>query len=259
MRHIHLLQTKSTNSYLKELLARDINLEDFTLVTTHDQTEGRGQKGNHWESNPGDNITLSLLIRPHLGAATTFDLSIVAALAVQAVVHHALEDKVNVQVKWPNDILIEERKIAGILIENEFSGSDIDCCIIGVGLNVAQEYFHTYRPEATSLALERGRIGLPPIPKGISAWQGELLEIFVSEVRRRIDQMSDHLIGLRDDYHSHLYRMNQKGGRYRTADGTSFEGTLLGVEPSGMLRIQDEASNEVYRFAFKEVQFIFPE
>ena len=257
MKHIHLLKTSSTNSYLKQLIASGKAIVDFTVVTTHEQTAGRGQRGNHWESNPGENITLSLLIRPQLGNATTYDLSIVAALATRNVVLYALENRAEVQVKWPNDILIGSRKIAGILIENEFSGSDIEYCIIGVGLNVAQELYEDYRPQATSISLERSRLGLVKTPTHLSAWHGELINAFVHEVERRLDQMSQDLDKLRAEYMEHLFWRGESGRLYRTADGKTFEGTLLDVEPTGMLRIQDDTTKEIQRFAFKEVQFVF--
>lgn len=257
MRHIHLLRTDSTNTYLRSLLSGGESVESYTIVTAHEQTAGRGQRGNHWESNPGENITLSILIRPEMGRATTYDLSIVAALAASAIIADAVEHKAEVKIKWPNDILIEERKIAGILIENEFAGSEIDSCIIGLGLNVAQERYEIYHPEATSLALERKRVLLPALPMSLPAWQDHLLRHYVGEVERRLVQMQDDLTGLRAEYHDHLFRLGRCGCHYHTADGRPFAGTLLGVEPSGMLRVRDDESLEVRLFAFKEVQFSF--
>lgn len=259
MKHIHLPETSSTNTHLRELLSKNSDLESFTVITAHCQTAGRGQKGNHWESNPGENITLSMLIRPKLGEATTFDLSIVAALATRDTIHRALDGQADVQVKWPNDILIEERKIAGILIENEFSGSNIECCIIGLGLNVSQMNFGHYSPEATSIAKERQHLGLTPIPKRIDEWMNELLHTFVDEIERRLTEMTDDLETLRSEYHEHLYRRGEKGCLYRTPEGKTFRGTLRRVDPSGILYITDDDSEESYHFAFKEVQFAFPE
>lgn len=257
MRHIHLLRTESTNTYLRELLSKSPDSEAFTVITAHDQTAGRGQKGNHWESNRGENITLSMLIRPDMRGASTFDLSIVAALAARTIIGKALEERAEVEVKWPNDILVSERKIAGILIENEFAGSDLECCIIGVGLNIGQEHFRPYQPTATSVVLERRVLGLIPTPMKLTEWLSCLTEAFVREVELRLRQMSDDVDSLRVEYHRHLYRMEQAGCSYRTVGGRTFRGTLLGVEPCGILRIKDDNTREVYRFAFKEVQFVF--
>lgn len=260
MRHIHLAEVPSTNTYLRQLISEESNLEPFTIVTAEDQTTGRGQKGNHWESDAGKNITLSMLIRPKLSPQmTTFDLSIIAALATQKIIVEAIEGSADVKIKWPNDILIGERKIAGILIENEFSGSELENCIIGLGLNIAQEQFGTYRPEATSVALERRRSNLSPLPLDIREWHDLLVKRFVSEIEVMLDQMSTDLEGIRQEYHNHLYRKGIHGCHYRTAKGDNFTGTLQKVEPSGLLRITDDETQEDYLFAFKEVQFSFPE
>ena len=134
MNLIHLPSTRSTNTYLKELLEKDPSTEAYTIVSTDEQTGGRGQKGNTWESKPGQNLTISILLRPDMNAAPkarNFDLNIVASLAVRDVLaEHLTRSKV--EVKWPNDILVNHKKVAGILIENEFEGSELTLSLIHI-------------------------------------------------------------------------------------------------------------------------------
>lgn len=242
MHHIHLNQVPSTNSYLHQLVEQQPHLPNYTVVTTTHQTAGRGQKGNHWEANAGENITLSLLIRPteQLQKAP-FALNMATSLAL----HDLLSPLVPTLIKWPNDILVAgKRKIAGILTENSWSGNEWDYSIVGIGLNVMQRHFAPYTPPATSLALEGATLPTP--------WHHLLVAKIVECIEARLAQ-SPHT--LRTEYHHKLFRWQQAGALYALPNGTPFPATLLEVLPNGLLVLLNEETQQVEQFAFKQVQF----
>lgn len=128
-------ETLSTNDHLAQL-CRDNKAEEFYTVVTNYQTDGKGQRGNTWEAERGKNILFSIVIYPTaLEAKNQFYLSMLTAVSIVA----ALEKYTDgFSIKWPNDIYWKEKKIAGILIENEVQGKYIAQSIIGIGLNVNQ-------------------------------------------------------------------------------------------------------------------------
>lgn len=154
IKRLHTDTCQSTNSELCGMAAADATLPHGTLLTTRCQTAGRGQRGNSWEADPGLNVTMSLLIRPTgVPAADQFCLSEAVALAVAHTVAQELPQHLrdSVRVKWPNDIYVGDRKIAGILIELTLSGSGIIYAVAGIGLNVNQPQFRSGAPNPVSL------------------------------------------------------------------------------------------------------------
>ena len=145
---------RSTNQVASDLLSVKKPNEGL-VVLTRNQTEGRGQRGSHWESEPGKNLTFSTILKPtFLPISRIFDLTIVASLAiVRSLADFGLE---SCKIKWPNDIYCRDAKIAGILIENAVRANQIEWAIVGIGLNVNQTKFLT--ADATSTKLENGGI-----------------------------------------------------------------------------------------------------
>jgi BirA family biotin operon repressor/biotin-[acetyl-CoA-carboxylase] ligase len=144
----------STNDHLKQAVTADESLPEGTVIQALNQTSGRGQFDRSWVSEPGQNITLSVLLKPaNLLANEAFMLSKAVALALCQTVSHFL--KTPVSIKWPNDIFAGNRKIAGVLIENSIQGDWVKYSIIGIGLNLNQEAFNTDN-NPTSLSLETG-------------------------------------------------------------------------------------------------------
>jgi len=144
----------STNKTAAELL-RLSKVQHGAVILAHEQTDGHGQRGRAWIAAPGLDLTMSVVLKPaHLRVEDQFVLGKIAALAVSDVVR-MLVDK-EVRIKWPNDVLVERRKVAGILIQNEVMGEQVQSSIIGIGINANSIGF----PEelvATSLFLETGR------------------------------------------------------------------------------------------------------
>ncbi len=147
-------EVASTNDYLKNLLTKVKPLAPFTVIMAKNQTAGKGQRGNSWLSAPGLNLTASFLLTPkHLPISKQFLLTIVSSLSV----YDAIEEFVpaGISIKWPNDILIKNKKIAGILIENKIAPPQIKHSIVGIGMNVLQtEFPKDIKHKTTSLLLE---------------------------------------------------------------------------------------------------------
>ncbi|MBD5325041.1 MAG: biotin--[acetyl-CoA-carboxylase] ligase [Bacteroides sp.] len=195
------------------------------------QTAGRGQRGNSWEAEPGKNITLSMMLRPEgVEAARQFEISEAVALAVADTVESLGID--GVSVKWPNDIYVGDRKIAGILIENALSGTMISRSIAGIGLNINQRQFHS------------------DAPNPVSAWQ---LTGRDHDIQALAQQMADNILSRlgRDNHAEYRRRLWRGSGQWpwRTPDGRRFLASIEAVDPDGHLHL----SGHPTPFAFKQI------
>lgn len=148
---IYLDKVDSTNDYLRELLSNFKPLAEGTAILAEEQFQGKGQRGSSWVSEPGKNLTTSILLKPYfLPIDQQFALSAAVATAVVMWLKNKTEQQVT--VKWPNDIYVDNKKIAGILIENKLKGNKIEASIIGIGININQINFDT-ASTITSLAV----------------------------------------------------------------------------------------------------------
>lgn len=151
---IELASAESTNNSAAELLSLS-KLRHGAVILAHEQTAGRGQRERVWQSAPGLDLTFSIVVAPEgLSVDEQFVISKMIALAV----HGAVQEMIaaDVRIKWPNDILVNRKKVAGILIQNDLHGDKVMWSIIGVGLNVNSTGFDEYLL-ATSLSIEAGR------------------------------------------------------------------------------------------------------
>ena len=230
----------STNNYAKELLSKSKPLEG-TAIIAHTQSRGRGQIGNTWFSEPGKNLTLSIILYPHfLKASEQFALTQVVALAIVDSVGKILYKPV--KIKWPNDIYCEEKKLAGILVENTVAGQYLTDSVVGIGLNVNQTEFNGLLT-ATSL---HSLIGAPQKPE-------EVRDILFAQLEKRYLQMKHgHNDILNNEYHEALYCRNE-WRTYKSAAGI-FEGKIIGVNGYGQLQV--ETADGVRTFNNKEIEWI---
>jgi BirA family transcriptional regulator, biotin operon repressor / biotin---[acetyl-CoA-carboxylase] ligase len=151
---IHINETNSTNNYLQSLCSKQ-KMEELTVVVADFQTSGRGQRGNSWESDPGKNLLFSTVIFPEfLEARRQFLISQVISLAIKEELDTYTTD---ISIKWPNDIYWKEKKICGMLIENDLMGRNISQSIAGIGININQEIFHSSAPNPVSLVQITGK------------------------------------------------------------------------------------------------------
>ena len=234
----------STNDYLAHL-CKESKAKEFYTVIAESQTKGKGQRGNSWESEAGKNLTFSTVLYPTaLEANKQFCLSMLAALAC----HEALDNYIDgFSIKWPNDIYWKDKKIGGILIENELEGKYIVQTIIGIGLNINQEVFYSDAPNPVSL-------------KQILGVEVKLQEVLMKVVHgiiggyRQLETNFDvTLQAISTLYRKHLYR-REGLFPYRDAQG-DFLAEYQNVELDGHLILKDEQGT-LRRYAFKEVNFI---
>ena len=234
---IHWLESvDSTNSYLKERMNA---LESGFLVAAREQTAGRGQRGNFWESAPGENLTLSCFYVPEgMHPSEQFAISEAVSLGI---VKTLRSFGISARVKWPNDIYVGDGKICGILIENSILGDRISGSVIGVGLNVNQIEFVSDAPNPVSMAQVTGR------------------RFSLNEVLRELASCLDSYFGrleaaetLHEEYKSLLWRGEGALHPYLdTASGEKFMAAIADVEPSGHLILS--SGDRLRRYAFKEV------
>jgi BirA family transcriptional regulator, biotin operon repressor / biotin---[acetyl-CoA-carboxylase] ligase len=237
---IYLPTCHSTNAYARELLISQ-NPAEGTLIITPDQTNGKGQAGAYWESEIGQNLTFSLILRPTmLQAHQQFYLSIITAMAVRDCVAYFLNKEI--KIKWPNDIYLNNSKIAGILIENTLKGSVITTSIIGIGLNVNQLQFSDKKAismrNCTQTAFDHTEV----LSKLLYYVDG-----YYTMLRKGVYE------SLAKAYTEYLYQLNIPA-TFKKGD-TLFDGKIMGVDESG--RLQIVTKNGVELFNNKEVSFIF--
>lgn len=242
-RMIRLDQVDSTNNFAMGLL-KGMPLEEGAVITTTKQTRGRGQRGNSWESQPGQNVTCSVVLRPtFLDPLKQFDLTRAISLALSDVLLDVVPQH-EVKIKWPNDLFVDDGKIAGLLIENIITGNQINYSVIGIGFNVNQTEFLSGGSMATSLQKITGRA---------FDVEGILKMICASIEVRYLQLRSDRSALLQKEYFERLF---QAGVRTRFTDFTSvFEATIVDVTKDGLLVLKD-GNGADRKFAMKEVGWI---
>ena len=230
----------STNTLAAELSIKT-PLSEGTLIITDNQQAGRGQRGNGWEAEPGKNLTFSIVLKPtFLAISDQFLLNQCISLAITDSIQGLLVQEV--KIKWPNDIIVSNKKVGGILIENNLSNLKIEQSIIGIGLNINQQKFQAEL--ASSLSV---------IGKTEFSLSG-ILEMLLENVEARYLQLKrSEFSSIKSDYLSKLFQINQ-ANRYLT-DGKEFEGVITGVDERGRLKIQSGNAHQV--FDVKQVSFIF--
>ena len=251
---IHLTEVNSTNSWLLEQLAQGQELADGTVVWTDAQTAGRGQRGNVWESEPGKNLTFSLLLRPDgLAPRDQFVISEVASLAVLYGLQTVLPAEVaqRLSVKWPNDVYVGDEKICGMLVENQLQGSKIAYSVVGIGVNVNQTKWVGNAPNPTSVKrFTAEETALLPLLDAISDRIYLAMEALSANPEVMFAQ-------LHADYVKHLYRREGFHSYVDAQSGEPFEGRLVDVESNGLLHLQVKDGEE-RTYGFKEVKFVLP-
>lgn len=240
---IKLNSVGSTNDFARECLRDGYDATTMTCVVADEQTKGRGQEGNVWESEAGKNLTFSLILKPRsVDVADQFFISMAASLAI----HSTLSTIVNeVSIKWPNDIYVGNRKIAGILIENTILGQNIESSIIGVGVNVNQQAFSTWIPNPCSLISITGK----------THDRDELLDSMVRAFGHQLGTVYHGQFDvLKKEYLSQLYRFETPSA-YKV-NGEVIEGVIKGVNHFGMLQLMHLKTNEIHEYAFKEIEYL---
>jgi len=222
----HLAEVDSTNSHARRLLQESQPVHGM-LITADVQTAGRGQRDRAWLSASGLDITCSYILRPtFLGADRQFLLGAAVALALHGAVTELLESTTeHIRIKWPNDILIGTKKVAGILIENSLRGQTLDTTIVGIGLNVNSTDFPSGL-RATSLALQKGR--------GLSLH--DVLHVMDMHMGLQYERLCSMMFtALMANYNQRLFC---RGERIPLLiNGASEQVKVLGAQDSGLLNL----------------------
>ena len=226
----------STNDYLRKLILEKKPTTP-TVVVSQYQKKGKGQRGQVWTSQAGKNLMFSLYM-PNFALPTKEVYSINKIVSV-CLMHWLSSFKIpNICVKWPNDILSGDSKLAGILIESNVLQSTANSIIIGVGLNVNQVEFQNL-PNATSMQLLTGK-------------SYDIDALLFSLTTRLIECLTPPLKYCNDDYHKYLYGLGQS--RLFLKDNKTFEGIIQSVNSEGKLVLETTAGMQV--FDVKELQFV---
>jgi BirA family biotin operon repressor/biotin-[acetyl-CoA-carboxylase] ligase len=236
-------ETSSTNDEVRRRMKE--STAGSVVVTAEFQTAGRGQKGNHWESDAGRNLLYSMGLRPRgVPAGEAFILLQTASLAVVRALDRFAG---GMTIKWPNDIYWHDRKLSGTLIENELRGRCVAASIIGTGINVNQKTFRSDAPNPVSLFQICGH------ETSVDALFRAVLEEFGALYGALREGRAETI---RQEYLARLYR---RTGRHAYRDsGGGFEAEIETVEPDGHLILRT-ADGGRRRYAFKEVKYVLPQ
>lgn len=235
---LHFESLDSTNNYLKELIGKK-DVQEGLVVTADYQTSGRGQIGNTWASEPGVNLLMSVFFKPHYLIAThSFYFNMSVCLAVADALNYFHQ---GFQVKWPNDILFDRKKVCGILIENSLMGKNIQHSVVGIGVNVNQKAFDKNTSKATSLRQILGH------DVDMSFFTNKLLGM----LEKRYYQLQRDRHGLLQDYFAFLYGYKQTVPAF--VEGKRVMATILDVLADGHLKAEINGKTEL--FQFKEISF----
>jgi BirA family biotin operon repressor/biotin-[acetyl-CoA-carboxylase] ligase len=234
-------QLASTNDEMnRQIMAGD--LEEGYIIRTEYQSAGKGHSGNAWKSEKGSNLLFSMLLKPDfLSPGVAFHLSRITSLSLYEILDN---QRINSNIKWPNDMMVKDHKIAGILIENMIVRETITHTILGIGINVNQTSFDRFIPAPTSLAIEKG-------------CQFDMNELLV-DFRNSMERWYNSLLAGNEEtimaaYKDQLYRMGLPAN-YRSAEG-EFDAIIRDVLPSGELVLESE-KGEILTFGFKEVEYL---
>ena len=229
----------STNSLASELATQSI-LSEGTVVITSNQTAGRGQRGKTWETSAGENLTFSILLKPaFLPIKSQFYLTIITSLAV---IDFLTDQSVALaKIKWPNDILVGQKKICGILIENSVLRDAIQQSIVGIGLNINQKVLGINT--ATSLSIVARK------DFDLNQMLNALLEKFE---KRYLQLRSGRMTDLKKEYLENLFGLGSL--RIFISDDKKFEGIIEDVDEAGelVLRVENKRAN----YSLKEIAFV---
>lgn len=236
--NIHFDIISSTNDYALSITNHFLFKEGL-IISSNFQNNGKGQYGNSWHSEFAKNLLISIVIYPNLSIKKKFDLNKIASLAVcELLCYFGL----NAYIKWPNDIIVNDKKICGILIENIISNKIIKKSVIGFGININQTKFKKYNIPATSLKiLNQKSFNVKKVKK-------ELVNYFFNNLHLYRKGNFDH-----NKYNDLIYSLNIKRN-YLFGDNI-FEGVIKKIDHLGNIIIYVSGKKKIFKE--KEISYIF--
>lgn len=234
---------------LQKLRSDSVVIPSGFSIRANEQTKGRGQFNRVWESSPGQNLAVSFYFKPSdFFLEKSFLISQAVAICLCEVIQKKVKGKL-VQLKWPNDILVGGKKIAGVLIENSIKGDKILHSIIGIGLNVNQSFFSD-AITGTSIFIESGiKNEVDEIWKDIAL----NLQIKLTLLQEMI--VKGDVYDMQRAYHTLMFGLNQKREFFEINSGKKFLATVKGVTSKGLLRLHNDTSDESH-FSLGEIKFV---
>jgi BirA family biotin operon repressor/biotin-[acetyl-CoA-carboxylase] ligase len=232
----------STNTYAAQLLKSEKPQEGL-IIHAGFQSGGRGQSGNSWESEAGKNLLISIILYPTtINPEDQFIISMAISLGICDYIDQKTAGS---KIKWPNDIYVNDDKIAGILIENSIMAGGIENCIAGIGLNINQMHFQSNAPNPVSLSQITGK------EYDLSAEIMKLSSFLDKRYKQIIAEDNKNIV---NGYMARLFRLNEW---HRYSDSSDeFEGRIISVREDGKISIEKSISGIVTEYLFKEVEFI---
>lgn len=214
----------STNNYAMSLI-RDNKAHDGLAILARHQTEGKGQRGKVWIDEAGESINCSLIIRPgDYGITQPFHLVALTACALRKVIEATIRHPVH--IKWPNDIYVNDKKAAGILIESITKGNDWQWAVIGFGINVNQSAFSSELVNPVSLRQLSGK------HYDIKRLVDDCLNILWKDLNHK------SFTEIYSTYNKHLYRRHQEVTLQHKEE--IFTAILTGVDENGSLLLEGD-------------------
>lgn len=243
MNIIKLNATNSTNDYLKDLMRKQF-VDNFTVIVTKNQEKGRGQRDSEWYSEVGKNLTFSVLIRDLIvRPSELFSLNVAVAISVLESLNILTRTKS--AVKWPNDIMADNKKVAGILIENAIQQSGEIFSIIGIGLNINQIEFKGLKSVTSLKLLEKKEFDLD-----------EVLRIVLEKLQQNIALVRTQKSNLLwDEYLSNLFK-KEIPTTFEDSNQQKFMGIIKGVSLNGQLEVLLE-DDSIKNFGVKEIKMLY--
>ena len=242
MNIIKLSAINPTNDYLKQLTAAGL-VQNFTVVAAEHQTAGKGQMGARWHTQPGKNLTFSILVKEVLPDINTiFNLNVVVAVSIAQALGNFNVPQLS--IKWPNDILAGSKKIGGVLIENAIKPNGEIQAIIGIGLNVNQTGFDGL-PKASSMMVETGN----EFDK-----EAVMMAVLACLERNIAEGITNKAQYFWEAYHSLLFKRNVPMTFEK--EGQKFMGIIAGVTKTGCLQVLLE-DDTVAEYGVKEVVLLY--
>ncbi len=234
---IQLISVDSTNNYIANLIQQG-SCTDGSVIMADYQTNGRGQHGNSWQSVSSENLMFSIAFQPSYPLEEQIRLSWYSALMWQ---HCLFRFGMKAQIKWPNDLYVNDLKIGGILIEQQIKGAQLEWAILGSGVNV------NHQPDLANTTSIFEQIGQPFKPITV------LLE-FLDLMNGQQALLVGDFQALKNKFEAELWRKDQMQ-LFQRNDGVVFEGLIKGVSPSGALCVETSGSLQTYNN--KEVSYLF--
>ncbi len=231
----------STNNYAFELMKQS-ELPEGSVIWADEQRAGRGQRGNTWYSSPYSNLTMSVVLKPRfLEAEEYFYLTKVTTLAIVSY----LEDLnlTDVKIKWPNDIYIGEKKVAGLLIENQLKANRINASVLGIGLNLNEMTFPKDLVNATSVKRETGTHQSVQL----------VMERLCEEIEGNYLRLKSGLQNLDRPFETYLWGMNK--WRTFSLNGHPTELMITGVSSHGRLMVKGR-DDKLRKYDFRQLSFM---